>query len=129
MDVRVPVESRASRLRHALAAHVESGDMPGIVALVSRRGETRVEAIGTQSFGGTPMRRDTIFRIASMTKPITAAATLILVEECRLPRDDPVDQLLPELAHRNVLKSLEAPVEDTVPARRPITTRAPHTFT
>jgi CubicO group peptidase (beta-lactamase class C family) len=69
MDVRVPVESRSGRLHQALAAHVASGDMPGIVALVSHRGETRVEAIGTQSFGGTPMRRDTIFRIASMTKP------------------------------------------------------------
>ena len=95
MDARVPVDTapgknRAGRLHDALAAHVASGDMPGVVALVSRRGETRVEAIGTQSFGSTPMRRDTIFRIASMTKPITAAATLILVEECRLRLDDPV---------------------------------------
>jgi CubicO group peptidase (beta-lactamase class C family) len=129
MDVRVPVESRAGRLHHALAAHVASGDMPGIVSLVSRRGETRVEVLGTQSFGGTPMRRDTIFRIASMTKPITAAATLILVEECRLRLDDPVDAFLPELADRKVLKSLEGPVEDTVPARRSITTRDLLTFT
>src|SRR6516164_406577 len=103
MDVRVPVGTRAGRLHHALAAHVTSGDMPGIVALVSRRGETRVEVIGAQSFGGTPMRRDTIFRIASMTKPITAAAALILVEECRLRLDDPVDSFLPELADRKVL--------------------------
>jgi CubicO group peptidase (beta-lactamase class C family) len=129
MDARVPVETRAGRLHQALAAHVTSGDMPGVVALVSRRGETKVEAIGTQSFGGTPMRRDTIFRIASMTKPITAAATLILVEECRLRLDDPVDQFLPELADRKVLKSLEGPVEDTVPARRSITTRDLLTFT
>ena len=129
MDVRVPVETRAGRLHHALAAHVASGDMPGVVALVSRRGETKVEAIGTQSFGGTPMRRDTIFRIASMTKPITAAATLILVEECRLRLDDPVDAFLPELADRKVLKSLEGPVDDTVPAKRPITTRDLLTFT
>src|SRR5215813_7754313 len=129
MDVRVPVETRAGRLHHALAAHVASGDMPGMVALVSRRGETKVETIGTQSFGGTPMRRDTIFRIASMTKPITAAATLILVEQCRLRLDDPVDDLLPELAGRRVLKSLERPVEDTVPARRPISVRDLLTFT
>src|SRR5437868_7829123 len=129
MDVRVPVETRGSRLHHALAAHVTSGDIPGVVALVSRRGQTRVEAIGTQSFGGTPMRRDTIFRIASMTKPITAAATLILVEECRLRLDDPVDAFLPELAERKVLRSLEGPIEDTVPARRPITTRDLLTFT
>jgi CubicO group peptidase (beta-lactamase class C family) len=129
MDVRVPVETRAGRLHHALAAHVASGDLPGVVALVSRRGETKVEAIGTQSFGGSPMRRDTIFRIASMTKPITAAATLILVKECRLRLDDPVDQFLPELADAKVLKSLEGPVEDTVPARRSVTTRDLLTFT
>ena len=101
--------------------HVARGDMPGLVALVSRRGETHVEAIGRQSFeSDAPMRRDTIFRIASMTKPITAAATLILVEECKLRLDDPVDELLPELANRRVLKSLDGPVDDTVPAKRPI---------
>ena len=95
--------------------------MPGLVALVSRRGETHVEAIGRQSFeSDAPMRRDTIFRIASMTKPITAAAALILVEQCKLRLDDPVDDLLPELANRRVLKSLEGPVDDTVPAKRPI---------
>jgi CubicO group peptidase (beta-lactamase class C family) len=129
MDVRVPGETRAGRLHHALAAHVSSGDMPGVVALVSRRGKVEVEAIGTQSFGGAPMRRDTIFRIASMTKPITAAAALILVEECRLRLDDPVDDFLPELANRQVLKAIEGPVDDTVPARRPITTRDLLTFT
>src|SRR5260221_1528915 len=129
MDVRVPVETRSGRLHQALAAHVTSGDMPGIVALVSHRGQASVEVIGMQCFGGTPMRRDTIFRIASMTKSITAAAALILVEECRLRLDDPVDPFLPELADRKVLKSLEGPVEDTVPARRPITTRDLLTFT
>jgi len=129
MDVRVPVATRAGRVHQALEAHVSSGAIPGLVALVSRRGEPRVEAIGMQSFGGTPMRRDTIFRIASMTKPITAAATLILVEECKLRLDDPVDSFLPELADRKVLKSLEGPVEDTVPAKRAITTRDLLTFT
>ena len=103
--------------------------MPGIVALVSRRGEAWVEAVGTQSFGGAAMRRDTIFRIASMTKPVIAAATLMLVEECKLRLDDPVDDFLPELANRQVLKSLESAVDDTVPARRPITTRDLLTFT
>ena len=129
MDVRVPAETGSGRLHHALAAHVASGDMPGIVALVSHRGQTRVEAIGAQSFGGTPMRRDTIFRIASMTKPITAAAVMMLVEEGKLTLDEPAERLLPELADRKVLKSLEGPVEDTVPARRPITTRDLLTFT
>jgi CubicO group peptidase (beta-lactamase class C family) len=122
-------EARIGRLRRALAAHVASGDMPGVVALVSRRGEVHVESVGAQTFGGAPMRRDTIFRIASMTKPVIAAATLMLVEECRLRLDDPVDALLPELADRKVLKSLESAVDDTVPAQRPITTRDLLTFT
>ena len=71
------------------------------------------------------MRRDTIFRIASMTKPITAAAAMILVEECRLRLDEPVDRLLPELADRRVLKRLDGPLDDTVPANRPITRARP----
>jgi CubicO group peptidase (beta-lactamase class C family) len=122
--------TRSARLHDALAAHVSRGAMPGLVALVSRRGETHVEAIGRQSFeSDTPMRRDTIFRIASMTKPITAAATLILVEQCKLRLDDPVDDLLPELAGRRVLKGLERPIDDTVPARRPISVRDLLTFT
>jgi CubicO group peptidase (beta-lactamase class C family) len=121
---------RSARLHDALAAHVSRGAMPGLVALVSRRGETHVEAIGRQSFeSDTPMRRDTIFRIASMTKPIAAAATLILVEQCKLRLDDPVDDLLPELAGRRVLKGLEGPVDDTVPAKRPISVRDLLTFT
>jgi CubicO group peptidase (beta-lactamase class C family) len=120
---------RLARLHQALAAHVGAGELPGAVALVSRRGEVHVEAVGAQAFEGAPLRRDTIFRIASMTKPVVAAATLILVEECKLRLDDPVDGFLPELADRKVLKSLEGPIEDTVPARRPITARDLLTFT
>ena len=119
---------RLARLHHALAAHVTAGDMPGIVALVSRRGETWVEAVGTQSFGGAAMRRDTIFRIASMTKPVTAA-TLMLVEECRLRARRSGRCTCLELANRQVLKSLESAVDDTVPAKRSITTRDLLTFT
>jgi CubicO group peptidase (beta-lactamase class C family) len=129
MDSLALSKTRIGRLHHALAAHVRPGDMPGLVALVNIRGETVVEAIGAQSFGGAPMKRDTIFRIASMTKPIIAAATLILVEECRLRLDDPVDDFLPELANRRVLKSLESEIDDTVPANRPITARDLLTFT
>jgi CubicO group peptidase (beta-lactamase class C family) len=122
-------KDRLARLHHALAGHVAVGDMPGVVALVSRRGEVRVEAVGTQSFGGPPMRRDTIFRIASMTKPVIAAATLLLIEEGKLRLDDPVDAFLPELADQKVLKAIDGPVEDTVPARRAITARDLLTFT
>ncbi len=121
---------RLDRMQGVLASHVESGAVPGLVALVSRRGETRVEALGTMALDGDePMRRDTIFRIASMTKPITAVAAMILIEECRLRLDDPVDELLPELADRQVLKRIDGPVDDTVPANRPITTRDLLTFT
>ena len=121
---------RLARLHDALAAHVSPSGVPGIVALVSRRDETHVVTLGHQSLeSDAPMRRDTIFRIASMTKPVTAAAALILVEQCKLRLDDPVDALLPELANRRVLKSFESPIDDTEPAKRPITLRDLLTFT
>src|SRR5713226_4033008 len=78
--------------------------------------------------GGEPMRRDTIFRIASLTKPVTAAAAMILVEEAKLRLDDPVDRWLPELADRKVLRVIDGPLDDTVPAKRAITLRDLLTF-
>ena len=122
-------KTRLARLRDVMSGYVERGKVPGVVALVSRHGEVHVEAIGAKSAGGgDPVRRDTIFRIASMTKPITAAAAMILVEECRLRLDDPIDRLLPELADRRVLRRLDGPLDDTEPARRPITLRDLLTF-
>src|SRR5438105_5471024 len=121
-------KARLGRMRDVMAGHVARGAAPGIVTLVSRRGEVHVEAIGAQAVGGDPMRRDALFRISSMTKPITAAATMILVEECTLRLDEPVDRLLPELADRRVLKRLDGPLGDTVPAKRPITVRDLLTF-
>ena len=113
----------------ALRRHVDSGGLPGLVALVHQRGREHVEAIGTMAFGGdVPMRRDTIFRLASMTKPITAVGAMILVEECKLRLDDPVDEWLPELKDRKVLRTIESPLDDTVPAKRPITLRDLLTF-
>lgn len=117
-------EARLARLRSVLGGYVERGELPGLVALAARRGAVHVETIGVQSVGGSePMRRDTIFRIASMTKPVTAVAAMILVEECRLRLDDPVDDLLPELANRQVLKRLDGPLDETEPAARSITLR------
>src|SRR3989475_4319444 len=116
--------ARLGRIHDVMAGYVERGDVPGLVTLVSRRGEVHVDAVGTKALGGSdPIRRDTIFRISSMTKPITAAATMILVEECKLRLDDPVDRLLPELADRKVLKRLDGPLDDTVPANPPTTAR------
>jgi CubicO group peptidase (beta-lactamase class C family) len=111
-----------------MTGHVEAGDMPGMVTLVSRRGEIHVDAIGSIAIDGAPMRRDTIFRITSMTKPVTAVAAMILVEECKLRLDDPLDRWLPELADRRVLRAIDAPLDDTVPARRAITLRDLLTF-
>ncbi|MEU0502480.1 serine hydrolase domain-containing protein [Nocardia sp. NPDC005998] len=117
-------EAGLRRVRDVLARHVDSGKIPGVVALVSRGGQTHVEAIGTmRADGDAPMRRDTIFRMASTSKPVTMAAAMILVDECRLRLDDPVDPWLPELADRQVLRRADGPLEDTVPAQRPITIR------
>jgi CubicO group peptidase (beta-lactamase class C family) len=121
--------ARLARMHEVMAGYVERGEVPGLVTLVSRRGEVHVDAIGTQAFADlTPMRHDTIFRISSMTKPIIAVATMILVEECKLRLDEPVDRWLPELADRRVLKRLDGPLDDTVPAKRPITVRDLLTF-
>jgi CubicO group peptidase (beta-lactamase class C family) len=122
-------KARLGRMHDIMAGHVERGAVPGLVTLLARRGEVQVEAIGTMAVGGSDkMRRDTIFRIASMTKPITAAAAMILVEECKLRLDEPVDRLLPELSGRKVMKQLAGWPDDTVPANRSITLRDLLTF-
>jgi CubicO group peptidase (beta-lactamase class C family) len=115
-------------MRDQMAGYVERGEVPGLVYLVSRRGEVYADAIGSISIGGRPVQRDTIFRISSMTKPVTAAATMILVEEGKLRLDEPVDRLLPELADRRVLKRIDGPVEESEPAHRPISVRDLLTF-
>ncbi|TKK88383.1 beta-lactamase family protein [Herbidospora galbida] len=117
-------ESGLRRLRGVLAGHVESGRIPGLVALVARGEEVHVETVGTMRHdGGPPMGRDTIFRMASTSKPVSVAAAMILLDECRLRLDDLVDPWLPELADRRVLTRVDGPLDDTVPARRPITVR------
>lgn len=116
-----------ARVRELLERHVESGAVPGAVAVLGRHGEVHVEATGTIAFegagSGTPMAADTICRTASMTKPLVAACAMTLVDDGTLRLDDPVDGLLPELADMTVLVDLHAPLDDTVPARRPITLR------
>jgi CubicO group peptidase (beta-lactamase class C family) len=120
---------RLCRMQEVMAGYIERCEVPGIVSVVSRRGEAHIDAIGMKALGGgDPIRRDTIFRIASMTKPVTAVAAMILVEECKLRLDDPVDRLLPELSDRKVLTRLDAALDDTVPATRPITLRDLLTF-
>ena len=71
--------TRRHRAHDVLAGYVDRGEIPGLVALTSRHGDTHVDAIGAISAGGKPITRDTIFRISSMTKPVVAAAAMILV--------------------------------------------------
>jgi CubicO group peptidase (beta-lactamase class C family) len=116
-------------MHEVMAGYVQRGEAPGIITLVSRRGEVHVDVLGTKAVGSSdPLRRDTLFRISSMTKPVIAVATLILLEECKLRLDEPVDRLLPELADRRVLQRLDSPLTETVPANRSITVRDLVTF-
>jgi CubicO group peptidase (beta-lactamase class C family) len=111
-----------AHLHDVMTSHVERSDMPGCIALVARRGRAHVDVIGARTFGDAePLQRDDVFRIMSMTKPLTAAAVMTLVDDGTLHLDAPVDDLLPELANRRVLRSIDARLDDTVPAKRPIT--------
>ena len=122
-------QARLDRMRTAMRCHVENGHTPGLVTLVHHRNREHVEAIGTMAFNSSmPMQRDTIFRLASNTKPITAVGAMILVEECKVRLDDPIDEFLPELKDRKVLRTIESALDDTVPAKRPITLRDLLTF-
>ncbi len=105
-----------------LGRHLASGYMTGAVAMIGQGDHAEVIEIGqpSQEHSGK-IRRDGIFRIASMTKPITAAAALVLVDHQVLRLSDPVSRWLPELAHRRVLKHLDGPLNDTVAEQRPIT--------
>ncbi len=126
-----PSATRAGldRPHAAMAARVAKGELPGMVILLAHGEDVHVVPIGVMAFGSDePMRRETIFRIASMTKPILAAATLLLVEDGKLALGEPVDRLLPELADRKVLRRIDGPIDDTVPARRPITVEDLLTF-
>lgn len=113
------------------AAERQIGDerIPGLVALAARGDDVHVEALGRLAVGGRPVARDSLFRIASTTKPVAAVATLALVEEGLIALDEPVDRLLPELAHRRVLARMDGPLDDTVPAERAVTVRDLLTFT
>ena len=121
--VNTTMESAArDSLEAVLASHVGPGAAPGAVALVARGDEVEVRAVGSLDLeGSAPMARDSIFRIASITKPITAAAVLMLVEEGRIALDDPVDRGCPSWPSRRWCARPAAPVDDVVPANRAIT--------
>jgi CubicO group peptidase (beta-lactamase class C family) len=109
--------------RASIVSAVESGLLAGAVTLVWHRGNVlQVNEIGDRDVDAKlPMQRDTIFRIASMTKPVTVAAAMALVEEGKLSLSDPITRWLPELADMRVLVDLAGPLDRTVAARRDIT--------
>ncbi len=118
-----------ARLHETAEQHVGDHRVPGLVALAASGDQVHVEALGTLSIGGSLVARDSLFRIASTTKPITAAATLALAGGGLIDIDEPVDRLLPELARPAVLARMDGPLDDTVPAHRAITARDLLTFT
>jgi len=106
----------------ALTRHTSSGAVPGLVALVARNGQVHVTTAGHLAAGDrAPIGRDAIFRIASLTKPVTGVAAMLLIEDGAMALDDPVERWLPELSARRVLRSHDAELSDTVPAARPVT--------
>ncbi|MGQ4430274.1 serine hydrolase domain-containing protein [Streptomyces sp. SAS_260] len=111
-----------SSLHDTLRRRVDDGSVPGAVGLVARGDDVEVVAVGSVDVEGTaPMARDSIFRIASVSKPVTAAAVLALVDDGRLALDAPVEEWLPELAKPMVVRTPSSPVDDVVPAERPVT--------
>jgi CubicO group peptidase (beta-lactamase class C family) len=108
-------------LQSLLEPYVDNGSVPGAVGLIAPGDRTEVEVVGSVAIGGDAMARDSIFRLASVTKPITAAAVMMLVEDGRIALDDPVDRWLPELAEPKVVRTPASAVDDVVPASRPIT--------
>jgi CubicO group peptidase (beta-lactamase class C family) len=121
--------TNGERVGEIVEAAVTQGQAPGVVAAVARGDATYIKAAGTMAVGGAPMREDTVFRISSTTKPVTATVILGLVEDGVLGLDEPVDRLLPELAGRRVLRRPDGPLDDTVPAERAVTVRDLLTFT
>ncbi|WP_329352871.1 beta-lactamase family protein [Streptomyces sp. NBC_01261] len=111
-----------SDLTALLEKYVAEGAFPGAVALVDRSGEVEVAAVGsTEPAGSAPMRADTLFRLSSVTKPVTAAAVLALVDDGVLTLDAPIARWLPELAFPKVVRTPASELDDVVPAARPIT--------
>ncbi len=108
-------------LHDILQGHVDNGSIPGAVALVARGDRTNAAVAGYVAIGSAPMGRASIFRLASLTKPITAAAVMMLVDDGRITLDDPVDQWLPELANPKVVRTPASAIDDVVKAVRPIT--------
>jgi CubicO group peptidase (beta-lactamase class C family) len=121
--------SGLERFGEVAASHVGPYKIPGLVALVARKDQVHVEALGSLHIGGPTVQRDSLYRIASTSKVVTGAATMALVDEGILGLHDPVEKWLPELADRRVLRKPSGPLDDTLPADGPITVRQLLVFT
>src|SRR5689334_19338445 len=117
--------TRQTSIESGIVREVEAGNLAGAAALVWRGGAVmQSAAIGRRDLeSGLPVERDTIFRIASMTKPVTTVAALTLCDEGRFALDDPITACAPELARMRVLRNPDGPLEETDAARRPISFR------
>jgi CubicO group peptidase (beta-lactamase class C family) len=114
--------TRSDELHRALEKSVQAGELAGAVGLVWHNGKSAAVCAGWRDLETrSPIERDTIFRIASMTKPITSVAALMLVDEGRIALDDPISRYAPEFAHMRVLRSPNGPLDETDEALRPIT--------
>lgn len=118
-----------SELASLLEGHSGPTTTPGAVALVSRGDHTHVARAGTMDATSSPISRDTLFPISSMTKPLTTLTALRLIDQGVLSLDQSIDGPLPEISNRRVLVSPDGPLEETVPADRAITVRDLLTFT
>jgi CubicO group peptidase (beta-lactamase class C family) len=115
--------ARLAQLTKAMQGYVDRGEVSGVVTLAWRHGETaHFEPLGwCDDAERLPMQRDTLFRIASMTKPVTSAAIMMLIEQDLLALDAPIAQWLPELAAPRVLRDPAGPLDQTDAARTPPT--------
>lgn len=113
------------RVEAMLEGLVTAGEIAGAATLVWRDGEVvQASAVGWRDReASVPLTRDSLFRIASLTKPITSVAALMLLEDGRFRLDDPISTIAPEFAAPRVLRALDASLGDTFPAERPITFR------
>jgi CubicO group peptidase (beta-lactamase class C family) len=114
--------NRGSEIEAALQKVVNFKQLAGAATLVWRDGEAQTACVGWRDVeANLPVERDTIFRIASMTKPITSVAALMLVEEGRIALTDSIARYAPEFSQMRVLRSPNGPLDETDPAERPIT--------
>jgi len=115
--------SRVDSIEAAIRAYVDEGALAGAATLVWRNGRVlQTTAVGRRDLvTNLPVERDTIFRIASVTKPVTTVAALMLYDEGRFALDEPITRHAPELARLRVLRDPNGPLDQTDPAERPIT--------